>query len=213
MLGRTHSSKSSKKCSPTQVVAVLFILVVSIMISANFYFRYTISNNDVNIDATNNDNLRNNKIKISEELVHKGDTVKVTTSPINTLLKKKIAYAITVTKDGPFVDGALVLGYAALKIHNESKGFKTEYTADLIAFVVPSVTSSRKILESYGWKIFERRLPVELDDIENKAYANSMKNSGCCGADEFLKLWAYTLTDYHRVVHLDMDSIIYQNMV
>lgn len=40
-----------------------------------------------------------------------------------------------------------------------------------------------------------------------------MKDSGCCGASEFLKLWAYTLTDYHRVVHLDMDTIIYQNMV
>ena len=39
-----------------------------------------------------------------------------------------------------------------------------------------------------------------------------MKNSGCCGADEFLKLWAYTLTEYHRVVHLDMDSVVYNNM-
>jgi alpha-N-acetylglucosamine transferase len=40
-----------------------------------------------------------------------------------------------------------------------------------------------------------------------------MRESGCCGADEFIKLHAYTLTDYHRVVHLDMDSIIYKNMV
>jgi alpha-N-acetylglucosamine transferase len=40
-----------------------------------------------------------------------------------------------------------------------------------------------------------------------------MKESGCCGADEFIKLHAYTLTEYHRVVHLDMDSIIYKNMV
>lgn len=30
----------------------------------------------------------------------------------------------------------------------------------------------------------------------------------CCGADEFLKLQAYTLTDYHRVVHLDVDTLI-----
>ena len=40
-----------------------------------------------------------------------------------------------------------------------------------------------------------------------------MKDSGCCGASEFLKLWSYTLIDYYRVVHLDMDTIIYQNMV
>jgi alpha-N-acetylglucosamine transferase len=33
------------------------------------------------------------------------------------------------------------------------------------------------------------------------------------GADEFIKLYAYSLTQYHRVVHLDMDSVIYKNMV
>ena len=27
-----------------------------------------------------------------------------------------------------------------------------------------------------------------------------------------LKLYAWTLTDYHRVVHLDMDSLVLQNM-
>lgn len=127
--------------------------------------------------------------------------------------RKKIAYAITVTKDGPFVDGALVLGYSALRVHNASKGFHSKYDADLIAFVVPSVVSSRQILSSYGWKIVERSLPVALSEIQNQDYAQRMKDSGCCGADEFLKLWAYTLEDYHRVVHLDMDSIVFQNMV
>lgn len=40
-----------------------------------------------------------------------------------------------------------------------------------------------------------------------------MKDSGCCGASEFVKLWAYTLTQYHRVVHLDMDTVLYRNIV
>lgn len=40
-----------------------------------------------------------------------------------------------------------------------------------------------------------------------------MKDSGCCGASEFVKLWAYTLEQYHRVVHLDMDTILYRNIV
>ena len=83
---------------------------------------------------------------------------------------------------------------------------------ELVAFVVPSVITSRAVLQRHGWRIIERRLPVEIDDIENKDYAESMRNSGCCGADEFLKLWAYTLTEYHRVVHLDMDSIIFKNL-
>ena len=129
------------------------------------------------------------------------------------IIKKKIAYAITVTKDGPFVDGALVLGYAAKKIHQSSNGFQSKYDPELVAFVAPGVTTSRQILANYGWKILEREVPVKLDEIENKEYADNMKKSGCCGADEFLKLWAYTLTDYHRVVHLDMDSILFKNMV
>ena len=127
--------------------------------------------------------------------------------------KKKIAYAITVTKDGPFVDGALVLGHSAKRVHDASKGFPSEYEAELVAFVTPKVVEARIILKNYGWIVLERDLPVALDEIENKEYAEKMRNSGCCGADEFLKLWAYTLTDYHRVVHLDMDSVVFQNMV
>ena len=127
--------------------------------------------------------------------------------------KKKVAYAITVTKDGPFLDGALVLGYAAKRVHDSSKGFNSIYDADLVAFVAPGVVQARPILEKHGWRILEKELPVELEDIVNKEYADKMRNSGCCGASEFLKLWAYTLIDYHRVIHLDMDSIIFQNMV
>ena len=126
--------------------------------------------------------------------------------------KPKIAYAITVTKDGPFLDGALVLGYAARKFHDFNKGYPSAFDVDLVAFVVPAVTKARPVLEKHGWRILERPLPVALDEIENQEYAQKMRDSGCCGADEFLKLWAYTLTEYHRVVHLDMDSIIFRNM-
>ncbi len=134
------------------------------------------------------------------------------TKPEKEKKKKTIAYAITVTKDGPFVDGALVLGYAAKKFHSEKFGFKSPYDAELVAFVTKSVVTTRSILSKFGWRIIERDLPVQLEEIENKDYAERMRNSGCCGADEFLKLWAYTLTEYYRVVHLDMDSIIFKNM-
>jgi alpha-N-acetylglucosamine transferase len=128
-------------------------------------------------------------------------------------IKKRIAYAITVTKDGPFLDGALVLGHSAKKVHDPSKGYVSKYDADLVAFVAPGVVKAKEILEANGWRVLERRVPVEIDEIVNRKYAELMRNSGCCGADEFLKLWAYTLTEYHRVVHLDMDSIIFNNMV
>lgn len=124
----------------------------------------------------------------------------------------KVAYAVTITKDSSFIDGALVLGYAARKYHSASKGFPSLYDVDLVAFAAPPVVTSIPILEKYGWRVLKRPLPVQLDEIENKDYVERMRNSGCCGADEFLKLWAYTLTEYHRVIHLDMDSIVFKNM-
>lgn len=128
--------------------------------------------------------------------------------PVTTPTQKRIAYAITITKDGSFLDGGLVLGYSIKKAHRNSP-----YAADLVAFVTSKVQAARPVLQKYGWTILEKDLPVPLDDIENEKYVNKMKDSGCCGADEFLKLWSYTLIDYHRVVHLDMDTIIYRNMV
>jgi hypothetical protein len=43
--------------------------------------------------------------------------------------KKKIAYAITVTKDGHFLDGALVLGYSALKVCRTALMFLSSFSA------------------------------------------------------------------------------------
>jgi hypothetical protein len=88
--------------------------------------------------------------------------------------KKRIAYAITVTKDGPFVDGALVLGYAALKVHDEKHGFRSKYDASLVAFVTPGVVTARTLLASHGWTILEKTVPVSLDEIQNKAYVDAV---------------------------------------
>ncbi|CAN0560549.1 unnamed protein product, partial [Ectocarpus sp. 12 AP-2014] len=34
----------------------------------------------------------------------------------------------------------------------------------------------------------------------------------CCGANEFIKLHAYTLTQYHRVMHVDADTLMLHPM-
>lgn len=137
-------------------------------------------------------------------------TRNVSSSALTTESSKRIAIAITVTKDGPFLDGALVLGYAAKKYH--SAKYASKYFIDLIAFVTKKAVAVRPTLIKFGWKIYEKDLPVALDEIKNQEYAQRMRDSGCCGADEFLKLWAYTLTEYHKVLHLDMDCIIFKNL-
>jgi hypothetical protein len=89
--------------------------------------------------------------------------------------KPHIAYAITVTKDGPFVDGAIVLGYAAKKVHDPSQGYPGTYEAHLVAFVTPGVVSSRPVLEAHGWRVLEKTLPVSLEEIENKKYVDKVR--------------------------------------
>lgn len=195
-----HNSRDSGRRTTSATSRYALIVILFLMLSVLFLNYLHSDKNDVTTDP------------IKEN---------VTTYPLSMLTpvvetlskKKKIAYAITVTKDGSFLDGALVLGHSARKVHDDRSGFASKYEADLVAFVAPSVIKARPILEAYGWRVLEKPLPVEIADIENNGYADKMKNSGCCGADEFLKLWAYTLTEYHRVVHLDMDSIVFQNMV
>ena len=189
-------------------IRVVLIVLVSLTAFVLIYVHSKVSRSPIPISI--------GKI-LKESVVLRGSSTSESLESESNLIqvpkKKIIAYAITVTLDGPFVDGALVLGYSALKVHDKNSGYSDLYDAELVAFVVPSVISSRKILEAYGWKIIEKTLPVSLEEIENQDYAIKMKDSGCCGADEFLKLWAYTLTEYHRVVHLDMDSLVLNNMV
>jgi hypothetical protein len=63
------------------------------------------------------------------------------------LSKKKIAYVISVTADGPYMDGAAVLAYGIRKA-----SAKSIYGHELIAIVYPTVTKSRATLEKAGWR-------------------------------------------------------------
>ena len=192
-----------------------FRLFISVLIVSILIFVIYINIPSLSIPSDSKDSLlQENPIAVEKhESVLSSSSSVASTKTYKVVAKKRIAYAITVTKDGSFLDGALVLGHAARKVHDVSQGYMSQYDADLVAFVAPGVVTARPILTAYGWKVLEKQLPVELAEIENRDYADKMKNSGCCGADEFLKLWAYTLTEYHRVVHLDMDSIIFKSMV
>lgn len=63
-----------------------------------------------------------------------------------------------------------------------------------------------------GYRVLEKGLPVEIADIKGEVLRSRIGNNGCCGAWELLKLYAWTLTEYHVVVHVDMDVAILQNL-
>lgn len=64
--------------------------------------------------------------------------------------KRRIGYAITMTKDGHFLDGAAILAYS---IYEAS--MKGNDIISLIAFVHPNVTTSRPTLKKLGYHVIE----------------------------------------------------------
>jgi hypothetical protein len=58
--------------------------------------------------------------------------------------------------------------------------------------------------------VLERDLPFAVEDIKQPFLREEVRKSGCCGEREMLKLHAYLMTEYHRVVHLDTDWILLQ---
>lgn len=64
--------------------------------------------------------------------------------------RRRIGYAITMTKDGNFLDGAAILAYS---IYEAS--IKGNDIISLIAFVHPNVTTSRPTLQKLGYHVIE----------------------------------------------------------
>ena len=55
-------------------------------------------------------------------------------------------------------------------------------------------------------------VPLDIRTIRGEFLRGRIPNAGCCGANELIKLYAFTLTEYHRVVHLDIDMLVLQQM-
>jgi hypothetical protein len=129
--------------------------------------------------------------------------------------KVTIAYTIAVTSCNNSSDMQMLLeGAAVLKhsVHLSSIRHSPNHSAydyRMIAFVHdPDALACAKFLTNLEYEVKPRKSLVHLDEIRNEEYANIIKDSGCCGEKEFLKLYGYNLTDYPIVVQLDIDTLI-----
>lgn len=76
----------------------------------------------------------------------------------------------------------------------------SKYEIDLIAIISVNISANfANYLRSFGFKVQVRRYPVEENEIENGFYKESALTGGCCGLGENLKLYGFTMTEYHRV--------------
>jgi hypothetical protein len=138
-----------------------------------------------------------------------GGAARVVSSSVDPLYAgKTIGVGVTVLNDGPFFDGAAVLQQSVLAM-------KSKYPIEFFALCHPNAVKSPANLRALGFKIITRSEPVHWPEGFTGAtdwYKEEVHKNGCCGELEFLKLEAYTLTQYHRVLLLDMDTLIVKNI-
>eukprot|EP00980_Cylindrotheca_fusiformis_P018078 scaffold5799_cov110-Cylindrotheca_fusiformis.AAC.5 len=109
-----------------------------------------------------------------------------------------------------FLDAAAVLRHS---IHKQSLHEGTsKYTYKMYAIVHENCKHHAHVLDRLGYTSLVRPSPVQLDEIQPGWYRDHVEGENCCGSAEFVKLYAYTLTDHPVTVHWDLDVAIFQPM-
>eukprot|EP00577_Skeletonema_sp_RCC1716_P011353 CAMPEP_0113378200 /NCGR_PEP_ID=MMETSP0013_2-20120614/3567_1 /TAXON_ID=2843 ORGANISM="Skeletonema costatum, Strain 1716" /NCGR_SAMPLE_ID=MMETSP0013_2 /ASSEMBLY_ACC=CAM_ASM_000158 /LENGTH=420 /DNA_ID=CAMNT_0000260395 /DNA_START=50 /DNA_END=1309 /DNA_ORIENTATION=+ /assembly_acc=CAM_ASM_000158 len=136
--------------------------------------------------------------------------------------KKKpvIAYTVTITgcseknysaKEATslITQGAAVLQHS---IHLAHTTTSSKYDYQMYAIIHPAATScSVTPMKQLGYQVLVRNTPFHNSDIQTKFLRENIDGASCCGAKEFLKLYAYTLKEPIAVI-LDLDSLVLRPM-
>lgn len=126
-----------------------------------------------------------------------------------------VAIVITLTSDlshgsSGYLDSAAVLEHS-IRTHVHGGKYSKVHTIVLCGPNTTTWSSDTWIkVAKAGWEPKRVELPVSLNEIENKGFRKEVQNSGCCGEAEFIKLHAFSLVEYDRVMLLDADSFILQ---
>jgi len=122
-----------------------------------------------------------------------------------------IAWVVSLFNDGSYLDGAAVLAKSIRDTHGPHESPHRHHLVALVTEEVVRGASARK-LEALGFRLVQRDSPLEASEIRQDFLREKIVKDGCCGITELMKLYAFTLTDYDQVVHLDTDSMVAQNM-
>lgn len=129
--------------------------------------------------------------------------------------KGVVAYAISFTQcDGNInvLDAPAVLAHSIHLNSHRHVPHLTGYDYHLIAFIHPMAVNCTQHIEKLGYEVQLLPEPVTVEEIETDQYSSQVRKRGCCSIREFMKLYAYALTKYEVVVHLDADVILLQPM-
>lgn len=123
-----------------------------------------------------------------------------------------IGYAISLIKCGDhqttsagLIDAAIVLRHSVhmTSIRNPASGSKYDYK--MYAIVHEQAEKCSSVLKNVGFEVIVKDQPVKVDYIRGDFLRKNIYREWCCGAAEFVKLYAYSKIPEPVVVHVDID--------
>lgn len=127
-----------------------------------------------------------------------------------------IAYAVSFIKCGDFqtnsaglIDASLVLRHSIHKISRRNRKSGSKYDYKMYAIVHRQAEACSSILNQTGFEVIIVDPPVLQREIIGEYLNKKIHREWCCGADEFIKLYAYALPE-DIIVHVDIDFAFYK---
>ncbi len=136
------------------VAAILnYIYHISFFPSLNIY-----APTDNRTSASGQATDSRNEMSVASPISATSSTIEPTNSLDREIIRRpRIAYAISITKDGSFQDGAAVLAYSIIA----NTPVNSSYDISFVAFVHPNVSVSRPYLRNLGFHVIEVPTPIK----------------------------------------------------
>lgn len=129
-----------------------------------------------------------------------------------------VAYAVSFIKCGDFqtnaaglIDASLILRHSIHKISSRNPSSGSKYDYKMYAIVHRDAEKCSERLKHLGFEVVVVDPPVAQNEIKGEYLKKNIHKEWCCGSDEFIKLFAYTLP-HEVIVHLDIDYAFYKPM-
>jgi hypothetical protein len=146
-------------------------------------------------------------------------TAENTAAKVTSNRKPKIAYAISLIKCGDhqstpegMLDAATVLRHSVHQTSSRNPSSGSAYDYEMYVLVHTQAEKCAQELSLIGYNVVVVNPPVYPKDIQGKFLRENVHSEWCCGSDEFIKLYAYNLTQHPLVVHLDIDFMMVKPM-
>lgn len=214
--------QQASSCAPRNIMPTIFAICLAVVFLVNFF-----GHDDVGEDALHlTDILANYKNDGGNEIEKIKPRQQSPSSHSNLGTSKeegpiKIAHAISLItcqrsdRVAGFLDALVILRHSIHQnsIHNNNNNARTSrYSYQMYAIIHPDggCLAHVDLLQRLGYTPIIKPTPVNLTASlpADSWYRNHVESENCCGSKEFIKLYAYTLTDHPIVVHWDLDVLV-----